>query len=360
MRAGRHRPPWWPEGEDWPPEGWRGPRPFLRGLGCLFGLVMLVGVGGTVALGVAGVHGLARVSGLPMPFAWLLLLIPLVGAFLFAGPRLRWMATTLDDLSEAARRIEGGDYSVRVTPQRRGSPQLRALVGSFNTMTERLAQDDEARRLLLADVSHELRTPLAVIRGEVEAIVDGVHEAAPEHLGAVLDETVVLERLVDDLRTLTLSEAGTLALHPETTDPARLLEGVVGGFRGLASGRHITLHLEVSEPLPPLELDPVRMRQVFSNLIDNALRHTPGGGRVSVEATLAGGELVVSVRDSGPGIEPMLLPRVFERFVRGEGSRGTGLGLPIAKRLVEAHGGRIDAENAPDGGSRITVRLPLA
>ncbi|MCC6238036.1 MAG: ATP-binding protein [Dehalococcoidia bacterium] len=364
MPVGRHRPPWWPEGEDWPPAGgWRGRprpfRPFVRGFGCLFGLLMLLALGGTVALGVAGAHALARLTGLPVPLAWLALLLPLVAVFLFAGPRLRWMATTLDDLGEAARRVEGGDYAVRVAAPVRGSPQLRALVRSFNTMTERLAQDDEARRLLLADVSHELRTPLAVIRGEIEAFLDGVHEATPEHLGTLIEETAVLERLIDDLRTLTLSEAGTLALHREPTDIARLLEGVVGGFQGLAAGTGVALTLAIPESLPALEVDPARIRQVFANLVDNALRHTPADGRVRVAAGVHGGELVVRVEDSGPGIPPALLARVFERFVKGEESRGAGLGLAIAKRLVDAHGGTIEASSEPGQGAVITVRLPV-
>jgi signal transduction histidine kinase len=231
--------------------------------------------------------------------------------------------------------------------------------------SERQARRDaeaasRAKDEFLSIVSHELRTPLAVVQGNLEAIVDGVYPPDAEHLAVVLDETRVLGRLIDDLRTLALSEAGTLALHPEPTDPEVLLSEVVRSFEPAAATAGVELTTGVDGDLPILDIDPVRIREVLANLVANALRHTPPGGRVTVTGAVEDGRWVrLEVRDTGSGIDPALLPHVFDRFVKGDASRGSGLGLAIARQLIVAHGGAIEADPASGAGTTIRFRLPV-
>jgi two-component system sensor histidine kinase BaeS len=217
-------------------------------------------------------------------------------------------------------------------------------------------------------VTHELRTPLAVIQGSLEAILDGVHPPDETHLGAIIEETRVLDRLIEDLRTLALSESGGLSLHREPTDLGILLTDVSTSFAASAATAGVKLSTAIEDDVPLLEIDPVRIREVVANLVANALRHTPSGGRISIEAARAGAsardgepsEVEIVVRDTGSGIDPALLPHLFERFARGSGSTGSGLGLSIARSLVELHGGSIVAASPGDGGTRIAIRLPFA
>jgi signal transduction histidine kinase len=228
-------------------------------------------------------------------------------------------------------------------------------------MVERLELDEEQRRSLLADVSHELRTPLAVIAGNIEAMIDGVHPADEAHLSAILEETRVLERLIEDLRTVALSEGGTLPLHREPTDPDLLIDEVVRSFAGAGSTAGVTVTAEVSGELPIVDVDPVRIREVLANLVANAIRHTPAGGAVVVRGEVSGNgdRLELRVTDNGPGIDPELLPRVFDRFVKGAGAGGSGLGLAIARHLVTAHEGSLEVEATGSGGTTFRVSLPL-
>jgi signal transduction histidine kinase len=267
-------------------------------------------------------------------------------------------ARDLDTMVAATRRLEDGDYRVRVGRTRSDLPPIQELARGFDTMAARLEADEEQRRTLLADVSHELRTPLAVITGNLEAVLDGVYPADPAHLTPILDETRVMARLIDDLRTIALSEAGTLALHPEPTDPDVLIGEVLQAFASTATAAGITLTTESTGDLPILEIDPVRIREVLSNLVANALRHTPAGGTVTTGGSVTARSVVLVVRDTGPGIDPALLPHVFDRFVKGAGSRGSGLGLPIARGLVEAHGGTISVDSTVGGGTTFRVELP--
>jgi signal transduction histidine kinase len=285
------------------------------------------------------------------------------------GRTFRRVAFSLDELVEAADRVEHGDYTTRVTVPRTGPRPMRDLARGFNEMVTRLEADEAQRRRLLADVSHELRTPLAVVQGNIEAMLDGVHEVDEAHLGAILEETRVLGRLVDDLRTVALSESGSLPLHREPTDLAVVATDAVGAFRSTAQTAGVELGVEIAADIPLIEVDPVRIREVISNLVANALRHTPAGGSITLDARMgdggpggAGGRraVVVTVRDTGSGIEPDLLPHVFDRFAKAPGSRGSGLGLAIARGLVEAHGGSIDVESAPGRGSTFRFRLPVA
>jgi signal transduction histidine kinase len=322
-------------------------------------LVLSVFVAGTLVVGVwaaAAIVGLVSAPPIVIAVGLLAFVLVALGA-LQAARAVRHMAAPIDDLIDAAGRIEAGDYSVRVAA--RGPRGLRSLAGAFNEMSARLAANDATQRSFLADMAHELRTPLSVIQGQLEAIAEGVYPADEAHLDPVLYQVGILERLVEDLRTVALAEAGALRLDLEPVDLAALVSEAVDAVRRDATG--IELTTDIDPTLPPIELDPARIRQVLSNLLVNALRHTPGGGHVTATVALAGTDRVaVSVQDTGSGIAPELLPRIFDRFVKGGASSGTGLGLAIARQLVEAHGGTISAESAPGQGTTIRFDLPIA
>jgi signal transduction histidine kinase len=332
----------------------------MGGFGCLFGIAFLIIVVGLIA-SVTSVIATAGPLGDAARILGLLILVTVAVAIAGAGRRLRSSASTLDELLAATERVEAGDYAVRVPQPERAPRPVRDLVSGFNAMAGRLEASEVQRRTLLADVSHELRTPLAVVQGNVEAILDGVHEADAEHLGVILEETRVLARLVEDVRTLALSDAGQLPLHPEPTDIDILVTDAVGSFEAVAAGGDVTLRIEVPDDLPILDVDPVRIREVVSNLVANALRHTPAGGSVTVSGGVSGDRRSVelAVRDTGTGIDPELLAHVFDRFAKSADSRGSGLGLAIARGLVEAHGGSITVESRPGEGAVFRFTLPV-
>lgn len=290
--------------------------------------------------------------------AGLALTVILLGLAAFFSGRI---STPLRQLDAAARAMAAGDLHVRVRPGH--VREVADLARSFNQMADALADADRQRRQLTADVAHELRTPLSIIKGRLEGIQDGVYPADAEQIAALLDKVTLLERLVEDLRLLALAEAGQLALYPEPVEPARLLYDAQRSFAHQASERGIDLRAEVGD-LPELVVDPLRIAQVLGNLVSNALRYTPRGGEVVLAASVRQGEVVFEVRDSGVGIAPEDLPRIFDRFYRADPSRtrasgGAGLGLAIARRIVEAHAGRIWAESAPGQGTTIRFALPL-
>jgi two-component system sensor histidine kinase BaeS len=283
-----------------------------------------------------------------------LLAVLLVARSLVRG--LRGSALPIADMMEAAGRVEAGDYGARVRED--GPRDLRRLARAFNAMSARLESDADERRQLLADVSHELRTPLSVIQGNVEGIMDGLYPPDRAHLEPILEESQLLERLVEDLRTLSLSESGALRLHREPTDLGALLAETVAGFGAKADAASVSLGVSTAAGLPTLELDQARMHQVMGNLLANALRFTPAGGAVEVHAATGAGDVEITISDTGSGIAPDILPRVFDRFFRAGDSGGSGLGLPIARSLVEAHGGSIEAESPAGGGTTVRIRLP--
>jgi signal transduction histidine kinase len=324
--------------------------------GCLFALVFIL----FVAWIIAGTSVLIAQIGTPPAILLAVVAILLITSL---GRRLNRSAGTLDDLVDATSRVEAGDYSIRVPQPRHGLRSVRQLVRGFNTMVDRLERNEDQRRTLLNDVSHELRTPLSVIAGNLEAMIDGVHPADEAHLTAILEQAGVMERLIDDLRTTALSEAGTLPLHREPTDIDLLIDEVVRSFAGAATTPEgttgVTVTADVPSDLPILDVDPVRLREVLANLVGNAVRHTPSGGTVTVRGASRGDRLEIRVIDTGSGIDPDVLPHVFDRFVKGAGSTGSGLGLSIARHLVAAHGGTLDVETTGTGGTTFLMTLPI-
>jgi two-component system sensor histidine kinase BaeS len=284
------------------------------------------------------------------------LLVVLAGIAVVARV-FRRTARPLQEVMDAADRVAGGDYAVRLREQ--GFGELRRLARSFNQMTERLGGAERRRRELLADLAHELRTPLSVIQGNAEGMLDGLYAMDRTHLEPVLEETRVMSRLLEDLQTLSTAEAGALRLHREPVEAQTLVEDAVSAYRSQAEASGVRLEARVEPGLPVLDVDPMRVGEVLSNLLSNALRHTPAGGSVTVSSASSTEGVAFAVQDTGAGISAEALPHVFDRFVKGEGSRGAGLGLAIAKSLVEAHGGELTAESAPGRGTTMRFVLPL-
>ncbi len=376
------RPPWWPEGEPFPPEGgghWRGPgggpwgggpgggpwggpwggrgRGFARRLGLLLAvwLGLVFAASALAVVVVSGALGIGARRGvlLPAAAAGLVLLLVAVAAI---GRSVRRMAAPIGEVMEAAERVAAGDYRARVT--RRGPWETRRLAGAFNTMVERLESNERRRRDLLADIAHELRTPLSVIRGNVEAMRDGIYPRDEAGLARVLEETAVMSRLLDDLQLLSTAEAGVLKLYREPVAPSALVEDAVAGFRAAAQAGEVRLSSHAAPGLPPLDVDPVRIGEVLSNLLSNALRHTPPGGAVEIAAARCDEGVSLTVSDTGGGIPADEVPHIFDRFVKSGDSGGAGLGLAIAKTLVEAHAGHITVDSTPGHGTTMRVTLP--
>jgi signal transduction histidine kinase len=368
----RERPPWWPENEEWPPtrEAWRrvGRRnPFFRRMGCFFigfAFLAFVGLLGILRFVLAPFFHFEAVPpldrpGYLIPLAFLGFML-LVLAAAWGARSIRRISRPLDQLVEASNKVAEGDYSVRV--EEKGPPEVYSLMRGFNSMAERLQINDQQRRSMLADISHELRTPITVIQGNVEGILDGLYPADEARLKSIIEETQILSRLVDDLRTLALAESGALYLKREPTNLAELIRDAVSGFASQAKEKDIKLQLSL-DTVEDADVDPQRVREVLTNLLSNALRYTPRGGEVNVCLTEAGSgverTVTISVQDNGPGIDPDILPHVFDRFYKSSDSGGMGLGLSIAKYLVEAHRGKIWAESELGKGTRISFTLPL-
>jgi two-component system sensor histidine kinase BaeS len=223
-----------------------------------------------------------------------------------------------------------------------------------------LSSTEAQRRALLADITHELRTPLTVVQGNLEGLVDGVYPTDQDHLVPILEEIRHFSRLIDDLRTLSEAEAGGLDLRREPTDLGVLAEEAVSVFRPAAAQADVELRLDISADFPLIEVDPGRLRQVLGNLLANALRFSPEGGEILLAGTnLGDGRVEITVSDQGPGISADVLPHIFDRFTRSPDSPGSGLGLAIARRLAEAHGGRLTAESQLGTGATLHLRLPI-
>jgi two-component system sensor histidine kinase BaeS len=326
-------------------------------MGCFALLLLLVfGAAGTaliwLLLSVTGAVSSAPFARI-ISGAGLLLGIAAVTVVAVAARRLTAPATRL---VEAARRIEAGDYSARVPV--RGPSELRSLARAFNALSGRLEADEARRRSVLADVAHELRTPITVIRGQAEGIIDGVYAADAEQMRPVLAATRTLEVLVDDLRTLALAETGGLQLHREHLELGILVHDTLATFADAATAAGVRLSAGVVPPGLIVDADSVRLGSVLANLIANALRHEHSGGEVRIDASQVGGDVQILVRDDGEGIPAELLPRVFDRFVKGAQSTGSGLGLAIVRDIVEAHGGSVAVTSPPGSGTEVRLTLP--
>ena len=272
------------------------------------------------------------------------------------------LARPISDLALASRQVAGGDYAQRV-PE--GHGELGELAASFNDMAASLDATERRRHELIGDVAHELRTPIASLRGYIEGLDAGVFAPGPDAWRVLQDQASRLARLVDDLSDLWRAEANDIALAPEDLDGPTLVADAIERHRADAAGRSIELVAEAGAPVR-VRADKARIAQVLDNLVGNALRYTPAGGRVEVSLAVRPDRGIISVRDTGPGLTPDQLNRVFERFYRVDPSRsrdagGSGLGLAIAKALAEAMGGRIWATSpGPGAGATFSVELPVA
>jgi signal transduction histidine kinase len=265
-------------------------------------------------------------------------------------------------LKKGAARIASGDLAYRA--EVKSKDEFGELANSFNSMAASLDNGEQSRRRLFADIAHELRTPLSVIEGTVDAMLDGVYEPNPDNLNSIKEEAEVLTTLVGELRDLTLAESGHLKLDFEPTNLAELVRRRVSQADVIARGKNITLRMDIAEGLPEIETDGRRIEQVVANLLDNALNHTPSGGIVTVAVSPDKDGALISVADTGEGIPAEHLPYIFERFYRIDDARsrktgGAGLGLAIAKQMVELHGGRIWVESEVGKGSKFSFTLPL-
>lgn len=294
-------------------------------------------------------------------FLWgglLAIAIALLWTFLLS----RRILAPVKALTSAARKFGKGDFTQRVQSNDKG--EMGELAGSFNTMAEDLERNEHLRRNMVADVAHELRTPLSNLRGYLEAVSDGVVKPDKATLHSLNEEVSSLSRLVDDLQELSLADAGKLKLVFQPEDISKLINEAITGFQAEAAAKQLSFSMELSKTLPEVYIDRHRIKQVLLNLLDNAIKHTRPEGRVTIKVWREADHVYISVVDTGEGIPLEDMPLVFDRFYRADKSRtratgGTGLGLTIAKRLVEAHGGRIDVRSTVEKGTTFTFNLPV-
>jgi signal transduction histidine kinase len=245
----------------------------------------------------------------------------------------------------------------------RSKDELGELAKAFNKMSAQLSRSVNTRKQMTADIAHELRTPLSLILGHAEAVHDGVLPPTRENFEIIREEATRLEHLVNDLRILSLADAGELSIQTQEIEPQRLVHEVAALYQYQAQKKNIRFDLEVAPDLPTIEVDPGRITQVLTNILDNALRHTPENGRIVLSAYQIDDMVELAVQDSGPGLNIEDVDRIFERFYRADASRqredgGSGLGLAIAKSIVQAHGGQVLAESEPGSGLKVKIRLP--
>lgn len=290
-------------------------------------------------------------------------LISAVLAVLLGLTLARSLTRPVLDLTAAARAMASGQLTHQLPVRSRD--ELGELTATFNRMSADLQRSNELRRQITADIAHDLRTPLAVITGYLEGLRDGVLKPTPQRYDAMFNESRRLQRLVEDLRTLSLADAGELAINRQAVAPRDLLERLAQAFEQQAAQKEVQLALQAEADLPELWLDPERTEQVLANLVSNALRYTPAGGQITLRARRAGQSVCLVVQDTGAGMTSAVLDHAFERFYRGDPSRSgqdeeSGLGLAIARSIIELHGGQIRAESAgPGQGSTFTISLPV-
>lgn len=290
-------------------------------------------------------------------------LIAVALALLMTYVLSRRILAPVRSLTTAARHLGRGDFSQRV--QVSDKSELGELADTFNSMASDLERTEQLRRNMVADAAHELRTPLSNIRGYLEAIRDGVIQPDMDVIQSLEEEANILSRLADDLQELSLAEAGELKLNCQVEDISKLINQAATAIRNQTTAKGVSIYTELPDSLPPVNIDHYRIGQVLRNLIENAIAHTPEGGTIHVSAKQQDNWVEVSVTDTGEGISPDDLPKIFERFFRADRSRtratgGSGLGLTIVKRLVDMHGGKIGAQSEPGKGSHFAFTIPVA
>ncbi|ROU12454.1 two-component system sensor histidine kinase BaeS [Kluyvera ascorbata] len=294
--------------------------------------------------------------------SWLIVGLATLLAALATFPLARGLLAPVRRLVDGTHKLAAGDFSTRVPAN--SSDELGRLAKDFNQLASTLEKNQQMRRDLMADISHELRTPLAVLRGELEAIQDGVRKFTPESVTSLQAEVATLTKLVDDLHQLSMSDEGALAYQKSAVDIISLVEIAADAFRERLASRGLTLNLALSAESATVFGDPDRLMQLFNNLLENSLRYTDSGGQVLIRTALDVQNIVLEFADSGPGVTDEQLARLCERFYRTEGSRnrasgGSGLGLAICANIVTAHGGKLNVGHSPFGGVSIKVELPL-
>lgn len=275
----------------------------------------------------------------------------------------RTLTRPIRELTQATHAVSEGDLSQQVPV--RSNDELGELAKAFNKMSAELSRSVTTRKQMTADIAHELRTPLSLILGHAEAVHDGVLPPTLENFEIIRDEATRLEHLVNDLRTLSLADAGELTISLQTIDPGNLIQEVASLYQYQTQRKNIALDLEIASPLSTIEVDPGRMTQVLTNILDNALRHTPEGGQIVLSTKEINHQIEIAILDSGPGLKAEDLDRIFERFYRTDAARqrdysgGSGLGLAIAKSIVQAHGGQVSASSEPGKGLKVIITLPV-
>ena len=274
----------------------------------------------------------------------------------------RTLTRPIRELTAATQIVSEGNLAHQVPVRSRD--ELGQLATSFNHMSADLVRSLNLRRQMTADIAHELRTPISIILGHTDAIHDGVLPASKETFEIIREEAERLDHLVDDLRTLSMADAGELKLVVRPYPPEQLLQDAKKTYSHQAKQKKVTLAVKADVDLPEIEIDPQRMKEVFGNILDNALRYTPEGGHITLSAGIAENTIEMRIQDSGPGVSSDELDKIFERFYRAETSRtreegGSGLGFAIAKSIVERHNGRIWAESTPGAGLTVVIRIPF-
>ena len=357
----RGGPPWWPAGEPWPPRHGRfgaspdARRRFFRRLLLIAAVVLAIALSATFGAVWLVVERFGA-PGWTAPLAALVVLFAMGVVLARSVGAMRGFVSPLNELMEAADRVADGDYTTRV--RQSGPPPMRRLVRSFNTMAERLQDADRLRRDMMTDIAHELRTPLTILQGRLEGVIDGVYEPDGKQIAELLEETRVLSTLIEDLRTVALSDAGALPLSKESIDIAGLVRDVARSMQAEADRKSVSLRVTASPDVIAADADPVRLREVLTNLLSNSMRHTPRDHAVTVSVTERPSAVAVTVADTGEGMTQEQVAHMFDRFYKGPASQGSGLGLAIAKSLVTAHGGAIDVSSEPQKGTAITFTIP--
>jgi len=277
----------------------------------------------------------------------------------------RTLTRPIRELTQATHAVSEGDLSQQVPV--RSNDELGELAKAFNRMSAELLRSVNTRKQMTADIAHELRTPLSLILGHAEAVHDRVLPPTLENFEIIREEATRLEHLVDDLRILSLADAGELTINLQTIEPQRLLQEVASLYQYQTQKKNVSLDIDIASPLSNIEVDPGRMTQVLTNILDNALRHTPEGGRIVLSAKQVQDQIELSVLDSGPGLKAEDLDRIFERFHRTDTSRqrdgaipsGSGLGLAIARSIVQANGGQLSAQSEVGKGLKVIITLQV-